>query len=160
MTTPTRSPRRRWTSGGAGPVPVRCGAPTSNSGPELASPAPPSSSPVELLPPPPITGQAPPPPLAARESEEPRKRPVAGSKRHASQRRAHRRKRGWRENTEGRAATCTSEEAGVEREYGGKGAPTPTPFFPTVIVGAAGAATVPLHTHFSGSGLVSGSFWR
>jgi hypothetical protein len=45
-----QSPRRRWMSGGAGPVPVRCRAPTSDSGPKFASPAPPSSSPVELHP--------------------------------------------------------------------------------------------------------------
>jgi hypothetical protein len=93
MTTPTRSPRRRWTSRGTGPVPVRRGAPTSDPGPELALSAPLSSSPVELLPPPPIAGRAP-PASATRKSEESRKRPVARSKRHASQRRAHQRKRG------------------------------------------------------------------
>jgi hypothetical protein len=87
----------------------RCGAgaPTSDLGLELALLAPPSStsrvqrSPVELLPPPPITGQAPPPSPAACESKEPGKRTVVGSKRHVSQRHAHRRNRGgeriWRE---------------------------------------------------------------
>jgi hypothetical protein len=55
MMTPTQSPHQRWTSGGAGPVPVWCWAPTSDPGLKLAPPAPPSSSPVELLPPPPIT---------------------------------------------------------------------------------------------------------
>jgi hypothetical protein len=131
MTTLTRSPRQRWTSGGVGPVQVWCRAPTSDLGLELVLLAPPSStsrvqrSPVELLPPPPITGQAPPPSLVACESEKPEKRTVVGSKRHASQRHAH-----WRNQ--------------VEREYGGKEAPTPSLF----------------HALFSDFGLISRSFWR
>jgi hypothetical protein len=124
----------------AGSVPVQCGAPTSDPEPELASPPPHSSSLVDLLPPPPIAGRAPPPP-AARESEEPGKRPMAGSKRYASQRHAHRRKRSgeiiWRE-----------------------GGSDPRSLFSTVIAGSAGAATLSLHAPFSGSGLVSESFWR
>jgi hypothetical protein len=50
-------------------------------------------------------------------------------------------------------------ETGVEREYGGKEAPTP-PFSLDIIVGAAGAATVPLHTPFSDFRLIFGSYWR
>jgi hypothetical protein len=106
---------------------VQCGAPTSDTGPELASPAPHSSSPVELLPPPPIAGRAPPPPPATRESNKTRE--AAGGEKQAPH-------------------VVHIRGSRVEREYGGKGAPTPAPFFPIVIAGADGAAIVPLHAPF------------
>jgi hypothetical protein len=45
----------------------------------------------------------------------------------------------------------------VEREYGGKGALTPS-LFPDVVVGAAGAATVLLHDPFSVPDSFPGAF--
>jgi hypothetical protein len=48
-------------------------------------------------------------------------------------------------------------ESGVEREYGEKEALTPSLFL-IIIAGAVGATTVPLHTPFSDSGIVSASF--
>jgi hypothetical protein len=49
--------------------------------------------------------------------------------------------------------------SGVEREYNGKGASTPS-LFSNVVAGAAGAVTVPLHTPFFSCGLLSESFCR
>jgi hypothetical protein len=89
-------------------------------GPTIAGRAPLSST---------IAGRAPSPPPPTCESEKPGKRPVAGNECHASQCHTRRRKQG-----------------GERIRWEGGSDPPP---LPDVIVGATGAAIVPLHAPFS-----------